>query len=182
MIRPARRPWKRRIADVVLTLAAWGGAVCILLVPLALVCDVGIVMFRTGSMAPTINPGDVAIVRGIAAEHVEVGDVLTVNRDAALPITHRVTSVTPGDTDAERLVTMRGDANDIDDAEPYAIAHTQRVMFTIPGIAHGVAAFSDARVLGAATLALTFVVGWAFWPRGPVDGADEDADATAAPR
>ena len=50
-------------------------------------------MFKTGSMSPTITAGSVALVREIPASEINVGDVVTVDREDALPVTHRVTSI-----------------------------------------------------------------------------------------
>lgn len=84
------------VGNAALNLAAIGGLICILLVAAAFLLNVTLVMFKTGSMAPTIPTGSLALVREIAAPEIRVGDVVTVSRTDALPITHRVTSVTSG--------------------------------------------------------------------------------------
>ncbi|WP_022873459.1 signal peptidase I [Nesterenkonia alba] len=172
------RAFGRKFADLLLSIAAAGGAVCIILVPLAWLFDISIIMFRTGSMVPTLEPGDIAIVQEIPAEDIEAGDVVTVDREGALPVTHRVTSVEEGPSSQERVITMQGDANETEDPHPYTVETVRTVLFSIPGIATGVAFFSDSRVLAVATLVMSLVVGWAFWPRGPVvEEDDEDDDA-----
>src|SRR5699024_11365969 len=85
---PARGHWRRgwrAVGGVGLNLAALGGALCLVLAVLAVVFDIGLIMFRTGSMSPTIPAGSVAVVRQIDAEQIEVGDVVTVDRPGALP-------------------------------------------------------------------------------------------------
>lgn len=166
---PARHPVHRgagRIfADVLLWIAAVGGVICIVLVVLAFTAQITLIMFRTGSMSPTIPAGSVAVVQRVPASEIAVGDVVTVDRPDDLPVTHRVTSVEPGASDQERVITMRGDANAADDPFPYAVTSVRTVLFSIPGIATVIVGMGNPFVLGGLTLAATILVVWAFWPR-----------------
>lgn len=155
------------MADVALTIAAVIGTVCIVLVIAAAVFDVRVILFSTGSMSPTIPTGSAAIVRGIPASDIAVGDVVTVERPGALPLTHRVTSVsTAADLSADaRIITMRGDANDADDPFPYPVEHVRRVVIAVPGAASVIAAMGNPWVLGGVTVAATALVVAVFWPR-----------------
>ncbi|UOR01075.1 signal peptidase I [Leucobacter allii] len=190
-----RRRGGRAIGNALLNLAALGGVVCIVLVILSVVFHISLIMFKTGSMSPTIPAGSVAIVREIPATEIEVGDVVTVDRAGALPVTHRVTSVSgSGET---RIVTMRGDANEAEDPTPYTVSEVRRVLFAVPELARVVVWFSNPWVLGALTIGASILVTWAFWPRGPrgprpdagvaaggarrsADGGGAGADATAS--
>lgn len=163
--RPKRRGIGGALADVLLWIAAAGGLLCIVLVILALTAHITLIMFSTGSMSPTIPAGAVAVVQRIDAAQIAVGDVVTVDREGELPVTHRVTSIDDGATDAERVITMRGDANATDDAFPYTVSSVRIVLFSIPGIATLVAGMGNPLVLGGLTLAATALVIWAFWPR-----------------
>src|SRR5690606_12300222 len=107
-----------------------------------------------------------ALVREVPASAIAVGDVVTVERPGALPITHRVTSVTPAAGDA-RTITMRGDANSVDDPAPYTVTTVRSVLWAAPGLARLVVAFSNPMVLGGVTLSASALVTWAFWPRQP---------------
>lgn len=158
-----RRARSGAVGDALLTLAALGGLLCIALVILAYVCDISLIMFKTGSMSPTIPAGSLAVVQETPAADVSVGDVLTVDRPGSLPVTHRVTSVSG--TGDSRTITMQGDANDYEDPSPYTIADARRVIFAIPGLASVVVWFSHPGVLGVLTLATSALVTWAFWPR-----------------
>ncbi|HLT68206.1 MAG TPA: signal peptidase I [Microbacterium sp.] len=167
-----RRARRRRprpvsvIGDALLWIAAALGLVCLVLTVLAFTLHISLIMFRTGSMDPTIPTGSVAIVREIPASDIAVGDIVTVDRgDDQLPITHRVTSVGPGATEAERILTMRGDANEQDDPYPYTVTSVREVIFSVPGLAQGIASLGNPLVMGALTLAAGLLVGWAFWPR-----------------
>jgi signal peptidase len=156
----------RIIGDVLLWVAAVAGAVCILLVVLAFTAQITLIMFRTGSMSPTIPAGSVAVVQRVPASEIQVGDVATVDREGELPVTHRVTTIAPGATTQERTITMRGDANASDDPFPYAVSSVRKVLFSVPGIASVIAGMGDPIVLGTLTVAATSLVVWAFWPRG----------------
>lgn len=155
------------IGDVLLWLAAIGGVICIVLVILAYAANITLIMFRTGSMSPTIPAGSVAFVQRVPATDLEVGDVVTVDREGELPVTHRITSIAPGSTEAERIITMRGDANQADDPFPYTVETARIVLFSIPGIATVIVSFGNPYVLGGITVAAAVLVGWAFWPRAP---------------
>lgn len=161
----ARRGLVSRAGNALLTVAALGGAVCIVLVPLALAFHVTLIMFKTGSMGPTIPAGSLAVVREIPASQVHVGDVVTVDRDALPPVTHRVTSVTAA-PDGARVITMRGDANPADDPYPYTVTHVRVVMFSVPQLAYAVRSVSNPLVMGTVTVGSALLVTWAFWPKG----------------
>ena len=186
------------LGDALLTLLSIAGAACIALVILGWVFDLSIMMFRTGSMSPTIPAGSIAVVRAIPATEIGEGDVVTVDRgEGTLPVTHRVTEIleTAGAGD-EVTFTMRGDANDVDDPEPYTAAEVRRVMFSVPRAAQVVQWLGSPYVLGGLTLGATALVIWAFWPRpregdppdgGPPagdegDGRDDGEEARAASR
>jgi signal peptidase len=159
---------KRTIGSVIggslLNLAAGGGVLCIITVIAAVGFNITLIMFKTGSMAPTIPAGSLAVVRQITASEIHVGDVVTVDRPGHLPITHRVVSVASGGGDM-RSVTLRGDANRADDPGPYTVSHVRIVLFSIPGLAYAVVALSHPVVLGGITLGVAALVMWAFWPR-----------------
>ena len=149
--------------EVVLTVLAAGGAACILLVLAAVWFGVSIILFSTGSMTPTIPAGSAALVREVPASEVEVGDVVTVDRPDALPITHRVVAIEG--TGAVRELTLRGDANPTDDPLPYSVAHVREVVFSVPGIAPAIDAAGNPVTLATVTVFMAGLVTWAFWPR-----------------
>lgn len=178
--RPQRRRPARRIAalavDAALWLAALAGAACIGLVVLAHTSGITLMMFSTGSMAPTIPAGSVAVVQRVPASEIDVGDVVTVDRAGQLPVTHRVTSIAAGGAPDERVITMRGDANEHDDPHPYVVSTVRAVRWSLPGLAGAIVWLGDPLVLAGITVAAALVVGWAFWPRR---AAAEDREALA---
>jgi signal peptidase I len=165
--RAPRRTPAGVLGDVLLWLAAIGGAICIAVVIAAVGFHVTLIMFKTGSMEPTIPTGSLAVVHEIPASEIDVGDIVTVDRPGDLPVTHRVTSVS-GEGAASRTITLRGDANEMDDAAPYVVDSVRIVWWWIPGWAQVIVWFSHPVVLGALTVGATGLVTWAFWPRDAV--------------
>lgn len=161
----SRRGPAKVLADLLLWIAAIGGVICIVLVILAYTAGITLIMFKTGSMSPTIPAGSVAVVQRIPASEIEVGDVVTVDRAGELPITHRVTSITDGATPAQRVITMKGDANALEDPAPYTVTSGRIVLFSVPGIATIIVGMGNPFVLGGITVAAAVLVVWAFWPR-----------------
>jgi len=159
----------RAAGDAVLFLLAAAGAVCIALVVAALAFNVTIMLFATGSMSPTIPAGSAALVREIPVAEVRLGDVVTVERDGRLPVTHRVVGIdaSPSGDGERRALTLRGDANPVDDPSPYDVATVRIVLWSVPGVAGVITALQQPVALGGLTLGLTALVLWAFWPRGP---------------
>lgn len=175
---PAERPRRGPLAhllNAILNLAAVGGAICIILVILALVFDISLILFRTGSMDPAIPQGSLAVVQEVPASEVEVGDVVTIDREDSLPITHRITSIEEATQDTWEI-TMKGDANESEDPAPYTVSTVREVLFSIPGLAKPVAALNSPYVLGGITLAVSALVVWALWPRR--QGAPQASDET----
>ncbi|MEU1590774.1 signal peptidase I [Micromonospora sp. NPDC005710] len=159
-----------RVGDLVLTVLAVGGTVCVVLVPLAFVFDITLILFKTGSMSPTIPAGSLAVVREIPASEVHVGDVVTVDRTPLPPITHRVVDIVNGGGPT-RLLTLRGDANQSNDAAPYAVNQVRLVEFSAPRLGYAVRSVSNVYATSLITIGAAVIVTWAFWPRGGEPGA-----------
>ena len=163
---PATRPTLlRRVGDWTLTALAAAGALCIIAVIAAFAFNITLIMFSTGSMSPAIPAGSAAVVREVPATEISVGDVVTVDRPNALPITHRVTEIL--DSSGEQVTfTMQGDANDQPDPAPYTTDTVRLVLFSVPGLATVISGLQDPVVLGVITVLAAVLVTWAFWPRG----------------
>ncbi|MFI9531402.1 signal peptidase I [Micromonospora rosaria] len=153
-----------RLADLALTLLAVGGTVCVVLVPLAFFFDISLILFKTGSMSPTIPAGSLAVVREIPATEVAVGDVVTVDRTPLPPITHRVVDIADGGGPV-RLLTLRGDANESPDPAPHAVTHVRLVEWSVPQLGYAVRAVSNVYAASVITIGIAAIVTWAFWPR-----------------
>lgn len=160
------RAFRQKVADLLLwTLGALG----LLSLATALAAHVwgfSIILFSTGSMAPTIPAGSAALVRLLPASGLAVGDVTTIERPGQLPITHRITSIEPlAGSPSARVVTMRGDANAVDDPEPYVVTEARLVVASMPGVAPFFAGLRDPRLMLVLTVLAGGLVSWAFWPR-----------------
>jgi len=164
------------------------GVVCIVLVILSFIFNISIMMFKTGSMGPTIPAGSIAFVREIPATEMEVGDVVTVDRgEGTLPVTHRVIVIdNPDESSGPVTFEMQGDANDVKDPEPYTGESVRKVMFSIPGVAPIIQSWRNPFLLGGITIAASLLVVWAFWPRrtdeeespeGPTDDRRSEVEA-----
>jgi signal peptidase len=157
---------RRRVVDAMLWTLGTLGAISLIAAVAAHIWGFSIILFSTGSMSPTIPAGSAALVRLIPAPELEVGDVTTVERPGQLPITHRITTIEPlAGNSAARVITMRGDANAIDDAAPYVVSDARIVVASMPGVATWFANLRDARLMGLLTLLAGALVTWAFWPR-----------------
>lgn len=165
--RPARRGIARRFAgrlgDVLMTVAATAGVLSVLLVLAAVALHVSLIMFKTGSMAPTIPAGSLAVVREIPASQIRVGEVVTVDRPNELPVSHRVVKVT-GSGDS-RTVVLKGDANLAPDVQPYVVTHVRKVLWSVPGGASAIVWVGRPQVMAVVVVAVAVLVTWSFWPR-----------------
>jgi signal peptidase len=124
---------------------------------------VGLVRLATGSMAPTFPADSVLLVRDVDARSLVPGEVVTVSRDGAVPITHRVVSIEEHAQGAE--LVLRGDANDSVDPQPYQVQRVGLVLVGIPIGGAALAALQSPVGLALATIVVALLVLWAWWPR-----------------
>lgn len=116
--------------EILLTTGAILGTICIILTLASLIWGVKPLVFRSGSMSPTIATGALAFAKPVPASELDVGDVVSLETADDGRVTHRITQIdVAGDSFA---LTLRGDANNIDDAESYAVDSADRVLFAIP--------------------------------------------------
>ena len=169
--RPARPQRAGRLGPAVkegtLTLVGLIGLLAIAWLIGATLFGLSIVVFKTGSMAPTIPTGSAAVVREIEASEITVGDVITVQREgAALPVTHRVVSIMPDPANpSSRTVELRGDANETNDLAPYTITHAKRVIASFPGFGEVLGVMRSPFFLAVSSVAVALLTIWAFWPQ-----------------
>lgn len=175
--RPARKKSRagRILGETVLTLLAVFGFICAALAIAAWTMNIGIILFKTGSMAPEIPAGSMSIVRTIPAEQAQIGDVVTVERPNQMPITHRVTSNAPdpdpGRGPDARIIEMKGDANPGPDPFPYRVTEVREVLWAKAGWGEYVVLVSQPWVMVVIVLLASAIVTWAFWPRGDASAA-----------
>lgn len=153
-----------RLSDALLSVLSFAGVLCIIAVVCAFALNITLIMFKTGSMSPTIPTGSLAIVQDKSAADVRVGEVITVDRPSQLPVTHRVTSIEPT-TAGHYSIRMKGDANDAEDSQSYEVREVRKVLWSAPGLGYIVAKAQNPKVMAVTTLGMAVLVTWAFWPR-----------------
>lgn len=107
----------------------------------------------TGSMRPTIEPGDLIVVKPVAADEVQIGDIVTFQpvSDDPTVITHRVVAKT-FTPDGTQFIT-RGDANGADDDPIEGDQIRGRLVYEVPKLGF------VASLLGGNRTELVLIVG-----------------------
>ncbi|MFL6156056.1 MAG: signal peptidase I [Marmoricola sp.] len=124
----------RLLREIALTAGALVGTLCLLTALAALVLDVRVLSFRSGSMSPTIPTGALALARSVPAADLRVGDVVSVRTATGSRVTHRVVDVTHhGD---RATLELRGDANEVADPTPYEVRSAYRVLGSCPWLGY----------------------------------------------
>lgn len=92
----------------------------------------------TGSMRPTIQPGDMVVDEPISPSQIRVGDIVTFREPhGTRTITHRVRQVSISEGQAR--VTTRGDANDtVEKWQVPVTGSVGRVVYQVPKIGYPV--------------------------------------------
>lgn len=162
---------KRAVAisgQVLLTLGALLGAACLVMAVLGATYDVKPLIFRSGSMAPAIPAGGLALAKPVDAAQLKTGDIVSVKSEGTR-ITHRIKVVQlEGDT---AVLTLKGDANEVQDAHPYRVKSADRVFFAVP-VAGYVLSYASGPVGVFVTGVLAAVLVWLiFRPARPRGGA-----------
>ncbi|MGX5716014.1 signal peptidase I [Arthrobacter sp. MAHUQ-56] len=169
--------------EVSLTVVALLGLACILALIFGFFFKASFIVFRTGSMEPLYPVGALSLTVQVPAEDLVPGDVVSVRREAGTAlVTHRVVAVNPPTEEgAAASLRLRGDANISNDPLPYEVATAQKVLVTVPGLGAWVMAARGPGFVGAATLAVTVLVTWAYWPRrGTAGRAPAEKDGASA--
>lgn len=123
----------------------------------------------TGSMQPSIDPGDMIAVVPVEPEDLRRGDVVTFQPHSGDPmlITHRIVAVdgAPG----ERTFITRGDANSANDPEIVAAQVQGRVVYVLPyvGWVNSLAGPAAPMLVVAAAVALIIAGGYALFRPHP---------------
>lgn len=125
---------RSRAREVLLTVGALVGLLCVLVALASLVLGLRPLVFRSGSMAPAIGTGSLALSQVVPADDLRVGDVVTVPTGSGELVTHRIVQVTHGAGTA--TLQLRGDANDAPDARLYPVTEAGRVVVSVPGVGY----------------------------------------------
>ncbi|WP_420881858.1 signal peptidase I [Rhodococcus sp. (in: high G+C Gram-positive bacteria)] len=166
---PTSRVWR----EIALTAGAIVGLICILATLAAMLFGVKPLVFRSGSMSPEITTGSLALSHNVPATELKVGDIISVENAQGTRITHRVHEIRQESGDTV-IVTLKGDANQDPDIEPYVITHADRVFTSVGGLGYAVAWLSNPAAIflgGAFVGALLMIV---IRPTIKKDDSDDD--------
>lgn len=154
--------------ETALTALALAGGLCVIAAIAGALLHIDLVVFRTGSMAPGIQPGAVAVVREVPAVSLMPGDIATVQREgSALPVTHRVVAAEPDPADGHKaLLTLKGDANSSADPVRYNVATAKKLVFSVPAVGSWIMRLQNPWFMGFCSLAVASLITWTFWPKG----------------
>lgn len=120
----------RRSGDLLLSVGAVLGVLCLATAALMQMFDLRLLIFRSGSMSPTIQTGALAVARHVEAPYLEVGDVVSVPTESGTRVTHRIVGIDR--IGGEVSLELRGDANPTPDPQRYRVAEADRVVLAVP--------------------------------------------------
>lgn len=125
----------------------------------------------SGSMAPALSVGDIAVTRSVDPGDLQVGDLVTYHPGSSF-VTHRVVRIE--ETPQGRLFELKGDANATSDSQLVSAKQvTAKVVYSIPKMGFVVAFANSQAGLGllivapAVVLALMWYRGRAVQKAGP---------------
>lgn len=149
---------RKYVTEVALTAGALAGLLCVVIAIASVAFGLSPLVFRSESMSPAIDVGDVAISRSVPAADVSAGDIVSVAHPDGTRITHRVVSI-DSVVGNSTTMTLRGDANNVNDPEPYTVTTVDRVLFHIPELGYVLSWFANPYTWVLATL-LTLGLVW----------------------
>ncbi|MEO6470748.1 MAG: signal peptidase I [Aeromicrobium sp.] len=164
----------RTAREVLLTTGAILGVLCIVVTFAGAAFGVKPLMFRSGSMSPAIQTGDLAFSRTVDAARLHKGDIVSVIDSGGNRVTHRLVSAArQGDA---RQLKLKGDANRTADDEIYTLTQVQRVMFNVPKAGYVVSAASSRAGVFILGLYVSLLLVLAFRRPWPGDEGDPNPD------
>lgn len=151
--------------DVLTGIFALIGVLSVISIVISSIFGISIVLFATNSMSPAIPQNSAALAIRIPAAEIQVGDVVTVDREGQMPISHRVVEVTKAESSdpGARILVLKGDDNKSVDPVKYQVTEVRRIFFSVPGIAPVVTLISDPRMLIAMAIVVAGLLARAFW-------------------
>lgn len=127
-------------------------------------------VLMTGSMSPDLPAGSAAVTVPVQAADLELGDVVTLQRDdASLPVTHRIVGIEDGPTEAARSLTLQGDDNPVPDLFPYVVEEAHRMVLGAPHLGTVLGVVRAPWAILTLTAVVAALVLAAFWPERSED-------------
>nr|WP_277343660.1 signal peptidase I [Microbacterium excoecariae] len=154
-----------RARDVLVWILGAAGALAVAWLLAAWAFGLQLVVLTTGSMSPGMPPGTAVVTETVRADELEVGDVVSAPRayDERL-VTHRIVAIDAGDTADERVLTLRGDANEEDDAQAYHVTQAQRAVVAVPGLGYAVSFLGTPQGITVLAVVIPAAALWVLWP------------------
>lgn len=173
-----KRGW--RIArETALTLGAVLGVLSITAALAAAFFGITPLIFRSGSMAPTIDTGALALAREVPAGDIRVHDIVSAFAPDGTRVTHRVESVQV-QADGSASLVMRGDANPVADADPYVVQSADRILWHMNGLGYVLQHTQKPVYIFGIGLLVGGMLALSLWPRRPAEAAAGAGPAVAA--
>ncbi|MDV8055845.1 MULTISPECIES: signal peptidase I [unclassified Rhodococcus (in: high G+C Gram-positive bacteria)] len=169
----------RLLREFALTIGALAGLVCVAAALGALLFGFTPLVFRSGSMAPEIETGALALSRTVPAEDIRVGDIVNVTNAAGDRITHRVVAV--NEVAGTAALTLKGDANAEPDLETYIVTEAGRVLVSAPKLGYVVTWLSGpvAVFAGGVLVGVLLMVAWRPRDRKRTESTGADGEAAS---
>lgn len=155
----------RAVREVVLTVGAVLGVLCLVSGAAAVAFDIKPVVFQSGSMSPAVDTGALGISRTVPASELEVGDIVTVRTGTGVRVTHRIKDIRLSGEKA--TLVLKGDANNVADDKVYVVTSAPRLMFDIPKAGYVVSFISGPIGIFAGGLLVGMVLLIVFRPGNP---------------
>lgn len=149
------------IREIALTAGAVIGVVCVVAAVASMLFGITPLVFRSGSMSPTIGTGALGLAREVPADQIRQGDVVSIVNEYGTRITHRVVASEPVAGGAASL-TLKGDANQIADVTPSIVSSADRVFFHVERLGYAVSWLSSpsASFLGGLLVGVLLMIGF----------------------
>lgn len=151
---------KGRLREAALTIGALLGLACVVLAVASTFFGVHVLVFRSGSMSPTIETGGAALARTVVAADLRVGDIVSVQNAEGIRVTHRIAAI--DHAGAKASLTLKGDANRAADEYSYQVVKAERVFWHANRLGYLVSALGSPYALfaGGAFAALLLYLGF----------------------
>ena len=112
----------------------------------------------SGSMTPAISTGSVVVVKPVVAEHLNIGDVISVKlKESGHLVTHRVQARQL--VDGKWVFQTKGDANKFPDPQPFVVENAAgKVVLDIPWLGYAIVYASSPLARSVVVAILTYAV------------------------
>lgn len=139
------------------------GSLCLLSLVAGWAFNVTPLVFASGSMSPAYDAGALGIAKQVPAADLEVGDVVSVVNSKGDRVTHRIVGLQ--DQGGSATLHLKGDTNDVADAEAYNVRTADRVVTGVPLVGYVVNAAASPFGLFVAALVAMAALFIGFGPR-----------------